>query len=249
MKAKRPKHNPGSEPTTIRNPKFLKPPNKGRRSDEIASQIKNWIISNRIDIGQKLPAERELAESLSVSRVVIREALKSLGQSGFIETRLGARGGSFVSNKIYKPFFGIISDLLRDGALSLHHFCEAREAVEKFSMELAVEHIKDEDIDRLRSINMKLLDDMSNSARFPYSNMEFHVGISEISRNPLAKLLVTALLQTLIMVYPSSPQSPKFIEATYERHCKILEAMGIRDVSLCMACLHEDVEVTRNLMV
>ena len=122
-------------------------------------------------------------------------------------------------------------------------------ALRQKGIDINLKNIKDEDIDRLRSINMKLLDDMSNSARFPYSNMEFHVGISEISRNPLAKLLVTALLQTLIMVYPSSPQSPKFIEATYERHCKILEAMGIRDVSLCMACLHEDVEVTRNLMV
>ena len=100
----------------------LVPPKRERLSDAIASQIKTLIFSNNVEERQKLPSERDLADQLGVSRVVVRDALRSLEQSGLIEIRPGSSGGSFVTYNLYKPFFNSIYDLFREGKLTLHHF-------------------------------------------------------------------------------------------------------------------------------
>jgi DNA-binding FadR family transcriptional regulator len=50
--------------------------------------------------GDRLPAERDLAERLGVSRVTLREAIKALREAGFVESRRGRAGGTFV---VYDP--------------------------------------------------------------------------------------------------------------------------------------------------
>ena len=54
---------------------LLEQPVKERLTDQIARQIKKLIYSKNIEVGQKLPTERDLAGILNVSRVVVREAL------------------------------------------------------------------------------------------------------------------------------------------------------------------------------
>jgi GntR family transcriptional repressor for pyruvate dehydrogenase complex len=227
---------------------FLTPPRKERLSSQIAKQIKKLIFSRKIEMGQRLPSERELAESLNVSRVVVGEALRSLEQRGFIEIRGGSKGGSFVSNEIFKPLFATIYDLLQDGSLSMEHFFEARIAVESFSMEQAMKSVTDEAIDRLELINSRLQHKQKDTRENADINTEFHIAISEISKNPLARLLVGAILQTLMMYIPSISIESRYAKSTYDRHCKIIRAMRKRDLPLCLKAIHEDVEVTKELL-
>ena len=60
-------------------------------------QIRRMISSGALSPGQRLPAERELAELFGVSRPTIREAIRVLGFSGAVETKQGS--GSYVSAK------------------------------------------------------------------------------------------------------------------------------------------------------
>ena len=227
---------------------LLRPPQRERLSDQIARQIKKLIFNEKIEVGQKLPPERELAEFLGVSRVVVREALRNLELTGFVEIKTGHTGGSFVSNKIYKPILDSIYDLLRDGDITLLHFFEARSAIETFSIQLAVENLRDGDIEQLEAINQKLQEDMKDNRRFHYNNLNFHVKISEISRNPLVKLLVNALLNTLIMIYPQPSQSADFIKRVHEAHVAIINAMRQKDLHACERLIKEDVGLTKVLL-
>lgn len=227
---------------------LLSQPQRERLSDQIARQIKDLIFKEKIEVGQKLPPERELAEFLGVSRVVVREALRNLEQTGFVEVKTGHAGGSFVSNKIYKPILDSIYDLLRDGDITLQHFFEARAAIETFSIQLAVANLKKDDIRQLEAINQKLLDDMKDNRQFHFNNLEFHVKISEISGNPLIKLLVNAMLNTLIMLYPRPSQSPEFIKRAYEAHTAIIDAMQKKDLARCESLIKEDVGLTKALL-
>jgi len=55
---------------------LLTPPKRERLPDTIAAQLRALIVSKKIKVGDKLPTERELTESLYVSRVVVKQALR-----------------------------------------------------------------------------------------------------------------------------------------------------------------------------
>ncbi len=226
---------------------LLEKPVKERLANQIAKQIKKLIFSNNFEIGQKLPTERELAKSLNVSRVVVREALRSLEQSGFIEIRPGHSGGSYVSNKAYKPLFNSIYDLFEDGRLNLEHFYQVRESIERLSGQLAMQHLEKSDIETLSSINERLKKSVFSNKTFHENNMAFHMQIAELSHNPLVKLVVGALLNLLKMMLPEPCQSPDFINATYVRHTRILAAMEKRDIPLVLELIAEDTSFTNQL--
>ena len=76
----------------------FKPIRPIRISAEVAEQLKQSILLGHFKAGQRLPSERDLAEEFQVSRVALREALRSLENSGFIHTRPGATGGAFVTD-------------------------------------------------------------------------------------------------------------------------------------------------------
>ena len=68
---------------------LLSPVSKSRLHEEIVTQIQRKIITGELSKGEKLPPERDLAESLDVNRATVREALKKLELLGLIEIRHG----------------------------------------------------------------------------------------------------------------------------------------------------------------
>ncbi|RLC69371.1 MAG: transcriptional regulator LldR, partial [Chloroflexi bacterium] len=53
----------------------MKPLNKISLTEQAAEAIKRWILTNHFQVGERLPAERQLCETLGISRNVLREAL------------------------------------------------------------------------------------------------------------------------------------------------------------------------------
>lgn len=66
-----------------------------QRHDEIVQMIENLIRSGQLRAGERLPAERQLAESFRVSRNTVREAIKAMTEKGVVVSRRGA--GTFVA--------------------------------------------------------------------------------------------------------------------------------------------------------
>ncbi len=228
--------------------KSLTPPKKERLPDTIASQIKTLIFSNNVEEGQKLPSERDLADQLEVSRVVVRDALRSLEQSGLIEIRPGSSGGAFVTYDLYKPFYNSIYDLFREGKLTLHHFYEVREAIEGYSIKLAVKRVTTEDLHRLQIMNKRLIDDIADKTKLRENNMAFHLAIADISGNPLIKMMVQSLIELLNTLYPESGQSSEYIRNTYQRHEAIIQALKERNGEQCEKLMAIDTEYTKKLV-
>ena len=61
-----------------------------RLSDKVAEMMLDTILSNRLNVGDRLPSERELGEQFGVSRTVVREAVRALVAKGVIEVRSGS---------------------------------------------------------------------------------------------------------------------------------------------------------------
>ncbi|WP_050501996.1 FadR/GntR family transcriptional regulator [Streptomyces monomycini] len=74
----------------------LRPVRAGNGFEEALEQILQIVRLGLVQGGERLPAERELAERLHISRVTLREVLKVLQDEGLVESRRGRYGGTFV---------------------------------------------------------------------------------------------------------------------------------------------------------
>src|SRR5690625_5090327 len=102
-----------------------------RLSDEIENQIREQLSTGKLQPGDKLPPERELANQLGVGRNALREALRSLEGAGVVELKKGPKGGSFVSTGSTKLLTQGLNDLLLLKGVSIGQITQARIMLEQ----------------------------------------------------------------------------------------------------------------------
>src|SRR5207237_10424614 len=108
-----------------------------RASSAIAEQIRTAILSGRLKAGDRLSPERELAEQFGVSRVTVRDALRSLEAMGLIAVKVGARGGAFVTAPTGAVVGHAMSDMMMMSAVTPEDVREARLIVERGTVALS----------------------------------------------------------------------------------------------------------------
>src|SRR3954466_12710801 len=123
-----------------------------RASSAIADQIRAAILTGKLTAGERLSPERELAEQFGVSRVTVRDALRSLEAMGLIEVRVGARGGAFVTVPTGSIVGQTMSDMMMMSAVTPEDIVESRLIVELGTITLACSRATDEDIQKLRDL-------------------------------------------------------------------------------------------------
>ena len=123
-----------------------------RASSAIAEQIRTAILSGRLKAGDRLSPERELAEQFGVSRVTVRDALRSLEAMGLIAVKVGARGGAFVTAPTGSKVAQTMSDMMMMSATTPEDIVEARLIVELGTVTLACARARDEDVAQLREL-------------------------------------------------------------------------------------------------
>src|SRR5215208_5565279 len=119
-----------------------------RASSSIADQIRAAILGGRLEQGQRLPPERELAEQFGVSRVTVRDALRTLEAMGLIEVRVGARGGAFVTAPTGAHVAQAMSDMMLMAVISPEDIVESRLIVELGTITLACARAAEEDFEQ-----------------------------------------------------------------------------------------------------
>lgn len=121
----------------------FKPIKQHRVSEEVLSQIKQAILRGQFKTGEKLPSERELTEEFQVSRGVIREAIRVLENSGFVEIRQGQNGGAFVTEITFNNLSGGFLDLYLANKFSIFELNQVRMYIEPEVARLAALRVDD----------------------------------------------------------------------------------------------------------
>jgi GntR family transcriptional repressor for pyruvate dehydrogenase complex len=121
-----------------------------RVSEEIVAQLKQSILLGHFKPGDKLPAERSLSEEFRVSRVAIREALRTLENAGFLATRQGPNGGAYVTDLNFENLAKTFLDLFMANKISIPEMHQLRILVEPEVARLAASRVTPESVRQLK---------------------------------------------------------------------------------------------------
>ena len=215
-------------------PKDLFYPLESQRSFErISARIKEAILDRSLKPGDRLPSEAELANQFAVSRQTVREALRTLEQTGFLGTpKKGAAGGTTVQNTIAEAIAGLFVDALRMESVSVEEVNVARKTIEGVIVGFAIENADAEDIRLLEENIAQSRAQIDEGGLSTDSDLEFHRLVACASKNHVFEVVVNALLFVLRGILIRNP--PKLVTSlrSIESHTLFLEALRSKDVEL-----------------
>ena len=188
----------GSGAVHAPDPRVVTPPST--RSFEV---VLNWvderILAGDLGVGDHLPAERELARMLDVSRAAVREAVRTLQAQGVVQSSVGA--GAAGGTTITAVPSGALGRLLRlHVALAnfqLPDVVEVRVALERLSARLAASNATSADLAAMRALLDTMSDPGIDQVRFNDCDTAFHVAIAAAAGNDLARDFTAAIRESM----------------------------------------------------
>lgn len=142
------------------------------KSGLVEQQLREFILSNKLVPGHKLPSESELSAELGVSRTAIREGFKSLEASGLINAQHGV--GRFVGKFDSDAIAGNLAVSLTIDRPSLQQILEIRKALETGFLSTAASLLKAEDFEALDRLVGRMSLKVKEPTTFLAEDMEFH---------------------------------------------------------------------------
>lgn len=133
-------------------------PGRISRATEVEDGILQRILTGEYAPGERLPNEREMADSFSVSRASIREGLKRLQLRGVVRTVHGSRGGSFVQRLDPSLIRDAMRLMLEMNGITIESLMEARMFLAPKVAALAAQRATDADIVELSILEQRLRD-------------------------------------------------------------------------------------------
>lgn len=162
---------------------MLEPVKKIRLYESIVQQIQQLIKNGELIPGQKLPPERSLAEELNVSRTSIREALRALEMMGYLESKVGVGGGTYIKeislNNIISPF----SQVLLQNDEFIVELLEVRLFLELEVSRLAAIRRTDEDLEQMRAAVEQMEAEINKGNSGLHGDNKFHEALAIASNN------------------------------------------------------------------
>ena len=200
---------------------------------QIADQIASLIGNGEFAHGSRLPAERELAALLGVSRTSVREALISLEIGGLVDVRVGS--GVFVTA-------GPVSSALAvDKGPGPFELLRARTLVEGEVAALAAVNATDEDLDALRLAIQRMTTHVDDFVIREETDREFHLGIAKATGNGSLELVVEGLWNQRAELWGRMQQhyhTEALARRTIHDHVAILAAITARNPDSARTAMH-----------
>ena len=201
---------------------------------QIADQLAQLIASGEFPAGSRLPAERELAASLGVSRASVREAIISLEMSGLVEVRVGT--GIFVT----RPPEGAMR-AGGDGGPGPFELLAARRMIEGEIAALAAKGATAEDAEALRESVVRMEATLDDFHAREAEDREFHLLLARASGNGSLELVVEGLWNQRADLWGRLQQhfhTRELAVQTIRDHAAIARAVAAHDPEAARAAMH-----------
>lgn len=150
--------------------------------EEIVEQLMEMISSGELKPGRKLPSERDMAESLGVSRSSVREALTALEAMGILDIRPGE--GTFVRETSVSTTFAPLAMVLQMEQNPGGQLMEVRRVLETEIAALAAFRATEEDLRNIET-NLNCMKTAKTISKSVEADLRFHFSIAEATHNTI----------------------------------------------------------------
>ena len=170
-------------------------------SEEIATQIRRWLEEQRLEPGQRIGTEQEMADEFGVSRPTLREALRLLSASHLIRVGRGRSGGVFVASTPSEGMSRNVSEsialMLAAESISMETLVDARLSLEVPLAGRAAVNADDDVCDRLDAAIEAAVGHQPGTPPFNAADSRFHQILAETAGNDLLLALTAWILEVL----------------------------------------------------
>lgn len=168
-----------------------------RVSDAVATTLEQRILEGSLKPGDRLPAERELAAELGVSRPSLREAIQKLASKGLLRSQQG--GGTYVTGALQASFLDPWQAMVGSYPNLREDVLELRRTLEGQAAEWAAERATEADLLRLTQAfeQMQKVADAPEIVTRAAADIAFHQAIGEAAHNALIAHLSAAVLRLM----------------------------------------------------
>jgi GntR family transcriptional repressor for pyruvate dehydrogenase complex len=206
----------------------------------VVAHVRGLLDRGELRGGDRLPAERELAKTLGISRPSLRAGLRSLAEMGVVVIRPGA--GSYIAGG--PPAFG--TDALRFQA-ALHRFTrdqmfQARLVLEVAVAGLAARHAAPEDMIAISEEATGMFASLDDPQAFLGHDISFHRAVAAASGNPVLSALVNMVAEQFREQRQRSIDRAHDLKQAADEHRAIYVALRARDADRASRAMREHLE-------
>ena len=209
-------------------------------TNSLLNQLKQFLTANNFQVGDKLPAERALAEEFKVSRSSIRKALKTLVDKGITESRQG--GGNYLKIPDVDPIASEILDAVNRENSLFEQVTEYRYYLEPIIARLAAQKRTEKQLNQLKLIVFE--QQRRKSLELPFDgklDANFHLQLANCTGN----FLFIETMKRLNRIYSEGRsdevRDDEWKEFSIKTHLQIIDAIENRDSDLCENLLREHI--------
>jgi DNA-binding FadR family transcriptional regulator len=207
---------------------------------QVADRIVTALALGQFAIGERLPTERELAETLGVSRTTVRQGIALLVASGYVSVRRGQGGGIFVESSWRADAPSIIHRTLLPDWARLEQLFDYRSIVEADIARVAARRRTQKNIDALRAALEEYVSSPPERASSTSADLRLHQCIAATTGNPYLVELSLRMRHDVGFGMGVEPWSPALRDRGLHQHPQLIEAIvaGNEELAASLAADH-----------
>jgi len=230
---------------------IFRPIHARRTFEEICHRIREQLALGVLKPGDKLPAERSLAQQLGVSRNVLREAIRSLEMAGVLRLQKGVKGGAFIREGDTDRMNAVMRDMLSLGTISVRELAEARIHILDLVVRLACKSARKSDFDALQenigrtelaTKEGRLLDRVEGSRQF------YRLLVAATGNQVMAMIVHSVTEIHMRFVYAKMVASGVSMPRLVEKRRQFLAALRARDVHKATRLMRAHLESVNRML-
>jgi GntR family transcriptional repressor for pyruvate dehydrogenase complex len=214
--------------------------------EEVARQIERLILK-KLQPGDKLPSERELAETLGVSRSSIRDAIRSLELMGMVEPRQGA--GTIVREISSDSLANPLANVLKRKEELVSELLDFRKMLEPPLAARAATRVSADEISEMEEILQRQQEKQSLGEAAVAEDAEFHYSIALASGNSVVLKVLDILMDLLRGTRERSLQVEGRPQKSLAGHRRILAALKRHDAEAAKAAMRRHIEDVEEIVL
>jgi GntR family transcriptional regulator, transcriptional repressor for pyruvate dehydrogenase complex len=211
-------------------------------STQIVAQVRDALFAKELRSGDFLGTEKDLAERFGVSRIVARDALRTLEAQGIVEIKVGSGGGARIARGNTRLFAEALAVQLDLAGVSVAEIMDAQRAIECLAAELAAINSTTADHAKLRELIADAEHPIDDVAAYTRSSREFHLAVAEASHN---RVLVVQLISLQHVSWPAQNPTltPKVARRVLDAHKELAALIEMRDAAGARRLMDEHVKM------